>query len=170
MPITVTVEDGSGKTDANSYVSVADATAILALDPHVTNWPAALTADQKSQYVIKATALIDAHFDFRGRRVWKEQALAWPRSGAQDNDGVEILENEMPAVLAKAAATLASLIIEENPEAVDDTRGFTRIKADTVELDIDPNDRKPVMPDQISAMLRSIGSRKGSTVRKLVRA
>jgi hypothetical protein len=168
MPITVTVEDGTGKEDANSYVSSADATAILALDPFVTNWTA-LTDDAKAQHVIKATALIDAHFDFRGLRVWKEQALAWPRAGAVDNDGVVILENEMPAVLKKATATLASLIVAANPEAVPDTKGFTRIKADTIELEIAPDDRAPTMPDQIAAMLRSIGTRRGSAVRKLIR-
>ena len=119
--------------------------------------------------MIKATALIDGYFDFRGRRTWKEQALAWPRAGAQDNDGVLIEEDEMPAVLKKAAATLASLIVEANPEEVPATKGFTRIKADTIELDIAPEDRAPTMPDQIYAMLRAIGTRKGGAVRRLVR-
>lgn len=169
MPITLTVETGAGVENANTYVSESDATALLALDPFVTNW-AALSADAKAQYLIKATSLIDSYFNFRGTRVWKEQALAWPRSGAFDNDGVEILENEMPAVLKKATATLASLIVAANPEAVPDTQGFTRIKADTIELDIAPSDRAPVMPDAIKMMLRTIGARTGSSVVKLVRA
>ena len=109
------VEDGTGKTDAESYISVADA------DTYFTNrgnatW-AALSTAQKEQSLRKATDYMQATYGLRwdGIRVSTAQALDWPRAYVevkQATAGYSTLpgyyvDNAVPAVVAHACAELA---------------------------------------------------------------
>lgn len=74
------VEDGTGKSDAESYISVADA------DTYFSNrgnaaW-ADLTTEQKEQALRKATDYMVQAYRLRWKGVRKNtvQALDWPRS------------------------------------------------------------------------------------------
>ena len=74
MPVTVTVEDGTGVADANSYASVAQADNYFASRPRSSSWTP-LTDDQKGQYLIHATRLLDASVIWSGEKVDDDQAL-----------------------------------------------------------------------------------------------
>ena len=79
--MTFVVEDGTGKADAESYVSVADAGAYAAargLPFDVTGAPAIALAEQALR---RATEWIDAKYGPRFAGTWAVdgQALAWPR-------------------------------------------------------------------------------------------
>jgi len=73
------VEDGTGKSNANSYVSIAEADAFF-VDLNYTDW-AALTTAQKTGHLIAGTAYIDGRYrnGFAGYLLVASQALAWPR-------------------------------------------------------------------------------------------
>lgn len=78
------VEDGTGKANAESYVSVADAGAYAAargLAFNVTGAPAIALAEQALR---RATEWLDAKYAsrFGGRWAVVGQALQWPRFGA----------------------------------------------------------------------------------------
>ena len=77
MAITLTVEDGSGLADANTYVSQADADAYFANRANAS-WAAA-TDDAKAAALIQATQYLDARYTFKGVRLTETQALEWPR-------------------------------------------------------------------------------------------
>ena len=109
------VEDGTGKTDAESYISVADA------DTYFTNrgnatW-AALNTTEKEQALRKATDYMQATYTLRwdGIRVTTGQALDWPRAYVQIKQataGYSVLpayyvDNAVPAAVANACAELA---------------------------------------------------------------
>src|SRR5512142_3163822 len=79
MALTLVKEDGTGKTDANSYADVADGDAYFEGHLYATAWTGA-TADAK------AAALVDAQFQFRGFRSHSEQALQWPRTECPEPD------------------------------------------------------------------------------------
>jgi hypothetical protein len=72
------VEDGTGRADAESYVSVADATDYFtrfgnpAWSGEVPDLEAALR---------RATQYIDAEYRFKGCKLNDTQALQWPRDG-----------------------------------------------------------------------------------------
>lgn len=100
------VEDGTGKPDAQSYVSVADADAILAARGY-TAW-AGYTEAQKEARLINAAAYIDGAYAFTGTTITKTQALSWPRTGAYTSDGWAIDIDEIPAAV-KAGQCLAAL-------------------------------------------------------------
>jgi hypothetical protein len=74
-----TPEDGTGLADANSYIELAWADAYFT-DRGNAAW-AALSNDQKQQYLIQATDYIDARFGqfVRGCELSDTQALVFPR-------------------------------------------------------------------------------------------
>ncbi len=100
------VEDGTGLPTAESYVSVAAATARhLALGNDT--W-ATITTEQMEQALRRATAYMEQAFRTRwtGRRVSAVQALSWPRYDVCV-DGYSVDSNVVPAEVANACADLA---------------------------------------------------------------
>lgn len=86
----LTVEDGTGLDNANSYVSIADANTYFA-DRGVTTW-AALSDDAKEEALIKATEYADIRWgdELRSRPLVSGQALEMPRRALRDRYGDEI--------------------------------------------------------------------------------
>lgn len=72
-------EDGSGKSDANSYASLSDADAYFA-ERYRTDW-AALSVDERTGALIAATDYIDLRWGDRlsGKPAFPDQALKFPR-------------------------------------------------------------------------------------------
>jgi len=103
--VTIVAEDGSGNPDANSYITEAYADAYHE-DRGNTYW-AALCDDDRAMCLIRATDYIDKRFGdkFRGYRMQKDQALAWPRLAAFDDDNFTL--DDVPAKLQKATAEYA---------------------------------------------------------------
>lgn len=99
------VEDGTGLTNANSFVSVADADTYLA-DRGRTAW-AALTTQQKEAALINATDFLNAAFGWVGYRNTATQALAWPRTSYSPRipAGVPVQVKQAVTRVADLAAT-----------------------------------------------------------------
>ena len=104
----IVVEDGTGKADAESYVSVEDAEQYASLYGH-EDFGAAAEADQEAA-LRRATRAIDALYGsrFPGARLnGRAQALQWPRSDAYDADGEEIASDEIPTEVVSATVEFA---------------------------------------------------------------
>ena len=108
----LTVEDGTGLADADSYVSASS------FATYAVNIGAALTAgpDETDAALRRATSWLDATyaarfpgFRYRGRL----QALAWPRSGALDISGSPIGVDEIPREIERAVCEAALREIAE---------------------------------------------------------
>lgn len=100
------VEDGTGLSTAESYISVADADAYF-LDRGNAAW-AALSNDAKEQALRKGADYLLAVYDqrWKGQRVTFEQAMSWPRYDVVVNQYV-IPSNVIPVALKRANAELA---------------------------------------------------------------
>jgi hypothetical protein len=100
------VEDGSGLSNSESYISVADADARQA---SVGNdiW-APLSTAEKEEALRRATIYMTAAYRERwvGRRNNLEQALEWPRYGVSV-EGWPVSPQSVPADVAKACSDLA---------------------------------------------------------------
>jgi hypothetical protein len=105
--MTLVVEDGTAKTDSNSYLSVAAADAYLA-SVGKTAW-ASLETAEKEAALIQGTRALDAYYGrmFIGERSDDEQALRWPRSNAVDDEGIELDANLVPSDVVAGAALMA---------------------------------------------------------------
>jgi hypothetical protein len=76
--VALIVEDGSGVTGAESYITVAGADTYFS-DRGNAMWDA-LTTEQKEQALRKGTDYMEGRYRWRGERVADDQALSWPRT------------------------------------------------------------------------------------------
>lgn len=127
MAVAMIVEDGTGRPDANSGCSVADAD----LYHEIRGTPAAEWADLDT--VVKELALIRAtrEVDQLGRQdgkywigfiVTAGQALAFPRSGLVDFDGAAISSTSVPAFYRDKIAEQAWAMTKRDRIAAMDDR------------------------------------------------
>jgi hypothetical protein len=136
------VEDGSGKSDAESYVSVSACnTYAVALG---LSFP---TGDQAAceAALRRATAWIDGKFGdaFVGiRKNGRLQALAWPRAGASDADRWPISPDTVPIEIIHATSQAAVReLATPNSLAPDLDRGggLKSVKAGSVQIEYGAN-------------------------------
>ena len=83
----VVIDATVGGANANSYLTLADATTIIdgfVEDADVTAWASA-TTDQKNRALFTATQRLDRE-RFLGARATDTQALQWPRTGVRKPD------------------------------------------------------------------------------------
>lgn len=110
----LTVEDGTGKADATSYVALADANAyFLARDPNeeiYTGW-AGLDDAGKEAALIRATQALDSWFRgrWKGTKKTSAQALAWPRIDVVDEEGLDVADTIVPTPVKRAICEIASI-------------------------------------------------------------
>lgn len=107
--MSLVVEDGTGLSTAQSYVSVADAGTYLAAAGDTT-WAAA-TDPAREAALVRATRALDAMYSARwpGVRILSSQALDWPRFDAVDADGYDIIGVPQAVKNACAEAALVEL-------------------------------------------------------------
>lgn len=96
------VEDGSGLSTAESYVSVAECDTYFAALGNET-WA---DVENKEAALRKATQYIDSQYRFRGDKGSIAQALSWPRFSVE-YDGYAFPANEIPKRLKSATCELA---------------------------------------------------------------
>lgn len=111
-PAVLVVEDGTGKTDANSYLSVAEANTYHTTFTQSANWTAASLATKQAA-LIAATQYLDTEYGgrWRGVKGTSTQALAWPRANVVDEDGYTADWNKVPQRLKDACAELALRVV-----------------------------------------------------------
>jgi len=108
------VEDGTGLPNAESYASVAEADAYHAAYGNPSAW-APISTTQKELALRTATQYLEAVHNqgWAGDRFTDTQALAWPRSGVEDDGGHVLPEAPLPAALKNATAVMALKSLSE---------------------------------------------------------
>lgn len=104
------VEDGTGKADAESYISVSDASAYHSARGNTT-W-ATMSSTEMEQAIRRATDYMQQAYRGRwqGFRVTTTQALDWPRQWVPFSDAGSLVyyaNNEIPKEVKNACAELA---------------------------------------------------------------
>lgn len=101
------VEDGTGKTDANSYASVVIANAYFN-DRGVSEW---FGSNGQEKALVRATDYIELKYGsrFMGSAATETQALSWPRIGAWQFE-----ETEIPVRLVWACCEYALIAINSD--------------------------------------------------------
>lgn len=109
MAVTFVVEDGSGVSDATSYVTLAEFEQIWDNEGYDYS---ELTEDEIYRYLNKSTRYVDATYMslFPGFPQYDDQALLWPRSGAFYYTGYEIDENLVPSEIKLAVCQAAYIM------------------------------------------------------------
>lgn len=162
------VEDGSGKANAESYITVADADARHTSLGN-TSWTGATTA--KEAALRKATNyMVQAYRQrwtgFRVKAI-PAQALDWPRYGVEV-DNLPVHFDIVPTDIANACADLALKALTSDL-APDLTRGVVRKKIGPMETEYDPYSPEATRFRAIDMMLAPY-LRGGSGMAQLVRS
>jgi hypothetical protein len=184
MALTLVKEDGTGKSDANSYAVVADGDAYHDGHLYADAWTGA-DAGRKAAALVMATRLIDSQFQFNGSRTSANQGLQWPRAECRDPDTglvtlsalLPILSDYVPYDCVPAAVVQATcemarelLIVDrtaaapgegiESVQTVHATHAATGTgsSSDTSATKYSKVDTRPIISHVARAMLAKYGS------------
>ena len=156
----LTVEDGTGLSSADSYVTLVAANA-RATAHGWAEWT--YTDAQKEVALRQATLWIDARFMFAGIRKRKEQALQWPRDLVVDDLGYSV--TGVPLQVKNATIEAARLFAAGRLGGLGPAASLAtkRLKADTVEIEY--GDKQAVTDvrlfDAVDEAMGIYGVRKG---------
>jgi hypothetical protein len=134
------VEDGTGRSDAESYCSVATADTYHTAFGNAA-WAALLEADKEAA-LRQATRYLDSKYANRwlGTRVYEDQALAFPRSGIEDYDGFTVDADSVPIKIQNATAEMALHSLTDDLLPNEDTPGVIKreaVRVGSIEEDIE---------------------------------
>lgn len=173
MPVTITVEDGTGLEASNSYVSLAQANTYFDTHPQSAGWTGLASDDLRNRYLVTAARVLDSCFDFNGYKVNQSQAMQWPRQGAEDRNsgnsgqrvsGSQIQDgyfpaDEVPQGVKDAQCEMARFLIAGN--RMDDAPG-TGIRefelTGSIRVAFEKGQLQNIVPDFVVNMLRNFGS------------
>jgi len=142
-------------TGSNSYVTEDEATAYFEDRLHADAWTSAST-DNQAKALVTAAVLLDRHIVWQGAKASPDQGMEWPRLGIPG-----IASDTTPKAVKVAQMELALVLLAKDTTALPDTAGMKSIQADTIKIEMDPDDRVKVIPDQVFALVASYGFRSG---------
>ena len=98
-------EDGTGVANSNAYADEADANA-HAEARQITQWMDVKDMRREAA-LLKASAVLDTSYEFKGRRLTRDQSMRWPRVNVIDDEGYTRPSNQIPPELFDACLELA---------------------------------------------------------------
>lgn len=163
----LTVENGTGLSNADSYISLADANTYFTSMGDET-WTDA-DDTEKEAALRRATYSLDAWLRGRWKGVKKTstQALAWPRikkldstEGVKDEDGYELATDAVPLVVQRATAEIALIELSERFIQQSVSNSNTVASESVGPISVTYRDSAPAVKyyPHIEAMLRGIAS------------
>jgi hypothetical protein len=133
MPVTIIATPGD--VNANSYVTLEEATAYFAERLYATAWTGAATDDVRRQALIMATQRLEP-LPWDGYRASLNQRLQWPRSGCTDRDGYGVAFDAIPedVRIACCEEAIGLLAKGSDPSAVDPLANFSALKVGSISI------------------------------------
>lgn len=156
MP-TLIVEDGTGLSTSNSYVSVLEADAYFDTHPYYADAWADMGLPDKERALISATMQLDSLVHWYGYITNSTQALDWPRTGVYDNEGRLIASNVIPTQVKYATMEMAYHVYKSNPFEAPAGAGLERLKIDVIELEFSGSVTPVPVPPAALVWLSGLG-------------
>jgi len=161
-----------GGATANSYVTVAEASAYFANRLHGDAWSAS-TNQYEAEALITASQQLDWYITWKGTKASVTQALDWPRTGVLDDLGVdEYASTVLPAKLKVAVFELALSSLATDRTNDPSLAGISEIRAGSLQIKADDGvytSTPSAIPDKVRKILKGLSVRSGNSVR-LIRA
>lgn len=141
MP-TFVVEDGTGLSNATSYLSDAEADDILSIHPTMYPTWSGLTQNDKQTWLMWATQFLDLNISPYGQPTSETQSLRFPRRNLKTCDGIDIPDDAVPTQIKVSTALIAGYYTTNsttNPyQPLDEQLDIKRVKI--AELSVDFTD------------------------------
>lgn len=162
MALTLVVEDGTGKADANAFASQATVTAALEASPFTAAWA---SVANKDACIAEASAWL-SRLMWDGVATTATQALAWPRAWMASPDGYAIASNVVPAFVVEATARLAFHLSQQGTTPFADTGLAPGTELELPGgLRLTPASGAPAMPPDVRALVAPYVRGGGALVR-----
>jgi len=161
-------------SDANSYVTRAEADAYFTDRMHSSAWTALTDTAIKDGILITSSQMLDWYINWKGDKATVAQSMQWPRTGAIRPDGTEI-DDVLPPEVKTAVYELALSNIEADRMTDDPLAGIGQLRAGSLMIKAGaekPNqtNAEPV-PDQVYRILSDLYNQGSSiSVVRLLRA
>ena len=174
MALILIVEDGSGLSNANTYVSLDEANTYHEAHLHASVWHD-MTLEERKASLIQSTRVMDEQVEWSGWKATSGQALRYPRGGVNDRDvgdpafyafyGYSLPSNVVPVWLKNATIELARWLKAEDRMADPETAGYASLSVGKLSMTLDPGDRKSILPRVVRDMVSPYGlvKQQGST-------
>lgn len=166
------VEDGTGKADAESYTSVADADSYHTLRGNIDAWS---DVDDKEVLLRSATDYMLQVYRSRwkGYRTNEVQALDWPRAWVENPDspfayGVAYYADDIVPVEVVNACSELALVANGGALLNNLTEGQSSVKIGPISVTYDDQGREQTKYASVDAMLKVFLILSGSSM-KVVR-
>ena len=149
MPVTIVATVGAA--NANSYVLATEADAYFDARLDSADWADA-DADDRARALIMATNRIDQEA-FGGSRSSSAQALAFPRYGCYDRDGISIDSASIPAGIKKATYELALVLLQKDFFADSGLEQFSDVAVGPISATIRSERKAGTLPAHVAREL-----------------
>lgn len=184
MAATLIVEDGSGLTNSNAYLCVAEADAFFANHLQNAQWLAVTDADFKARLIITSSRIIDNCVDYKGWKAVIGQAMQWPRILARDENrfgGIFWLSpdsylsqyfdpTQVPAVLKEAVCEMARFLLAGQLSSDDRMADAPGVGIDSFEIyegikvKFNSKSLRPIVPEFVNDILQQFGDVRGTGI------
>ena len=154
-----------GSATANSYATLVEANAYFATRLGGSAW---LDVEDGALALITATAELD-RFNYYGSKTDSDQALKFPRTGIEDDEGTAYEDDVVPTAVKRATFELA-LYLAENPDVLDsggDLSEFKSLELGNQEVAIQPSGSgsSNKLPSRVMRLLSSLRISQARVVR-----
>lgn len=154
MAVTFTVEDGSGVTDATTYVNVADADQIV--EDYGLSWVSGVSEDDKKQGLNAGSQFIDQEMaPWKGTKYLSTQGLAFPRAGVVDINGYAFDVDVIPENLRRSVVE-AAVYWTNNSKVFPKVDSGGALKKKKIKIDVIEIDKEYVGSDAGSELYAKI--------------
>jgi hypothetical protein len=160
MPLTLIKEDGTGRSDTNTYASEADADTFFEAHLYQDYWVAPVNQTRRTAALAMATAIIDAEWQFHGHRAVAGQALQWPRADCPDPDGearATVAEDAVPVAIVNATCQMALKLLQTDRTVDPAGEGIFSEWTEFTGKKYDATTRRPVLPPWVQSWLLKYG-------------
>ena len=159
MSATIVVEDGTGKTDSNSYVSAADLATYMG-DRGVT------LVGTAEDLLINAMDYIES-ISYKGTKNSDAQALQWPRYGVSI-DSYSVGSDELPQLLIDALCEVVIGIDGGVDPLANLGRSTKSEQVGTIKVEYEPGTRAQTSLQAADAKLKKLRKAGSSSVNAVV--
>lgn len=162
------VENGTGLTNATSYVSVDEADDLAVLNIHNSDAWLTLPVDKKHNLLAYASRVLDARTTWNGERATSTQALEWPRKDVVDRYGNAVSDAAVPHNVRWAVVEFAKWsLTEDRLSRTQPDSAVSEVKVDSISLKFADATMLATdqykTPDIVTDILRGLGSVRHST-------
>ena len=146
-----------GASDANSYVTVAEADAYFADSYGRGKWATSAQADREA-LVISASRSLDQYINWSGQRATSTQSMEWPRKGTFDRAGNLIPDTIIPSQVKYATYELAYYMLDTGGALSFSDQTVDMVKLGSIEVEFTPHSTDVGIPSFIEEMLANLGT------------